>query len=458
MLPYAIRTPKVSYFVERMRPSILASILSLGLLPSALAQYAIRGQVLDERGDLPLVGAHVRLLKGYTVAVADEKGFFELVAPTERAAVLVTHVGFQEVTRTLAAVSGLEERTIIRMRVKPVDLPVTEIRAPQPEVVFERKDLHVGDYLVNDDGLWVLVYGTRRLLHRQALAGQTVWQDARLHLLDTQFVEHASTRLPSSACLLVRDHAMRPVVKAERGAWLIDHEAGTIGIGWIADSTYQQAVIPWTDSLPGLLIGNTWSYSYPSFDHVMHDGATREQRTICTVTDEHWMAIFRSGYKYMSGRNKVLAMDLALEQGTDPEIVAGFMVGWDQDIRYRPPYAPLFVVRDTLCVFDHHLERIRRFDRDLTPIDEVPITYQRDADWDHIVVQDRKTEIVYSKFSKGSRTWLRPLEPSTGALGAATPLTHPWPKDVQVHDGYAYYVFRPYESLQKRTLYREQIR
>lgn len=439
------------------------AVIIRGLLGAALtlpctgfAQHIIRGQVLDARGDLPLVGAHV--VAGASIAFTDSQGFFDLQVPARKASIRVSHIGFEELRRTVVASGPSGDRVVLRLKAKAVELPEMEVRAPRPEVVFERKDLHVGDFVVNSDGLWVLAFDKRQLMLRQGLAGQTIWRGPRLHLLDTGFVEVTSSILPSSACAMIRDHAGRPVVKAEDHAWSVQLHGVDIEIGRIDAYTYQNAVLPWTDSLPGLLLGNTWTYDYPAFEHIAYDAATGRQKVMCQVVDPFWMSIFRGSYKYMSGRSKVLAMDLAMEHGTDKETIAGFMVGIDADLRYKPPYAPLFVVRDTLCVFDHHKERIRRFTMHLDPIDEIPITYQRDRDWDRNLVQDRATGAVYARYARGSLTWLRRIDPSTGIMGSTTRLTHPWPTDIQVHDGHAYYVYRPYESLQKRTLYREALR
>lgn len=423
---------------------------------TGFAQHVIRGQVLDARGDLPLVGAHV--VSGAVVAFTDAQGWFDLRVPSRKAIVRVSYVGFEELRRTMVASGSEGERFVLRLKTRTVELPALEVRVSRPEVVFERKDLHVGDYVVNSDGLWVLAFGRRQLGLRQGMAGQTIWHGSRLYLLDTQFVELASGSIPSTACAMIRNHAGRPVVKALDHAWVVERDDREISIGRIDAYTYQHAVLPWTDSLPCMLVGNTWTYDYPAFEHVGYNLATGKQEVICQVVDPFWMSIFRGSYKYMSGRSKVLAMDMAMAHGTDPEIIAGFMMGIDADLRYKPPYAPLFVVRDTLCVFDHHKERIRRFSRALLPIDEIAITYQRDRDWDRNLVQDRATGAVYTRYAKGSLTWLRRIDPTTGTMGAITRLTHPWPADIQVHEGHVYYVYRPYESLQKRTLYREPLR
>lgn len=456
---YAIGRHKVSYFVQRMRPSILALWL-LGLHGSIdlKAQHAVHGLVLDARGDMPLVGAHIRLAGEPAGAYSDAQGRFVLHCTNRRVTIRVSHVGFHDAVERVDALLTKDDPMVVRLKAMTIELPQAVIRPQEPEVVYERKDLHVGDYLVNDDGVWVLVYGERRLWLRQDMVGQTVWKGGELHRLDTLFREIARASVPGDAQALERDHAGRPVVRSLDGAWSVAGGKSGFGFAPVDADVYRNAVKPWTDSVPGMLLGNTWTHDYPAFDHVAYVAASGEQRVVCEVVDRHWMEIFRSSYKYICGRSKVIAMDLAREHSTDPEIIAGFMAGVDEDLRYRPPYAPLYVVDSTLCVFDHHLERIRRFGLDLKPMNEIPITYQRDRDWDHGVVHDRATGAVYARFARGTVTWLRPVDLTTGALGTSTRLTHPYPEDVQVFDGHAYYVYRPFGSLQKRTLYREPLR
>ena len=94
----------------------------------------------------------------------------------------------------------------------------------------------------------------------------------------------------------------------------------------------------------------------------------------------------------------------------------------------------------------------------MTPIDEIPMVHQRDQNWDGLLLQDAASDAVHVVFARNARTWIRRIDPATGALGPATALTYPYPEEVQVHDGHVYYVYRPYGSLQKRTLYREVLR
>ncbi|MBL0315191.1 MAG: hypothetical protein IPP69_05175 [Flavobacteriales bacterium] len=49
------------------------------------------------------------------------------------------------------------------------------------------------------------------------------------------------------------------------------------------------------------------------------------------------------------------------------------------------------------------------------------------------------------------------INTSNGATGKATRLTHPYVEKIRMRNGWIYYVYRPFESLQTRYLYRERI-
>lgn len=116
------------------------------------------------------------------------------------------------------------------------------------------------------------------------------------------------------------------------------------------------------------------------------------------------------------------------------------------------------MVRDTVFVFDHAKERIMRYAVDGSLLAETAMRHPRERHWNGLLLQDRSDGRVLALFRQGPRAWLRSVDPKTGALGEPQKLTHPFPEEVQVHGGHAYYVYRPYGSAEKRTLYREPAR
>lgn len=219
-------------------------------------------------------------------------------------------------------------------------------------------------------------------------------------------------------------------------------------------------MLPWTDSIPGWVLGSVKDDIQPRVDHVGHAPVTDSNALVASVVDTVMMQLFRSEYKYLSGRDKVVAMDLAREFRTDPEVVAGYMAGFERNIWHRPVYAPLFVVGDTLLVFDHYQGRLRKYDRAFKACGEVPIVHhlaRQGKDWKGRLLQDGRTGELYAEYQRFGQGWLQRIDPHTGRTGAITRLTFKYPEKVQVHAGDVYYIHRPQGSLQKRTLYRERL-
>ena len=442
------------------RSGLLAFLISVSGVSIGQATHELRGTVLDAVSEKPLRDVHIGVQGTALGAVSDADGHFDLrLARTTGVVLLVSRVGYADHEQRVedrALTDGV--RVVVRLSPTAVELPEAIIQRPAPEVVYQRDDLHVGDYLTNDEGVWVLTYERPKLVHRADEQGRQVFREARLHLLDTTFTERYSIRLPTDVRRLRHDAKHRVIVEGVRCAWVAALRNGEVALEEISLQLLREQVLPWTDSIPGQLLGSNYDATFPAFSHFAFDLNDQDPRTICTVQDDFRMELFRSQYKYMSGHDKVVAMDLAVETGVDAEIIAGYMTGFHHDIYYKPPYAPLFVVRDTLCVFDHYKERIRRFLPDHTEVGAVPIGYHRERYWKTRLVQDRSSGAVYALFARNLRTWLREVDTRTGQLGPQRTLDDPFPEEVQVHGGHAYFIYRPYGSLQHRTLYRQRIR
>jgi hypothetical protein len=415
-------------------------------------------QVVGDDTGQPVERVHVAQLQGAFVGVTNGEGRLLLNHLPLPATLRLTHVSYEDRQVHIRPGDQAEDGHLeIRLVPRVILLQPVDVARPGAQVVYQRNDLHVGACHVNKDGLWVLVYEKSQLWHRHEHAGRQVLRGARLHLLDTLFREVGMIQLPSKVRALHRDHLGRPVVEGEVAAWVAERHADEIMLGVIDLETLHKAVLPWKDTLAGMLLGDDRVDHYPAFEHLAFDPIGQRMHTICSVEDRHVMQLFRSQYKYMSGPDKVVAMDMEQELGIDREIIAGYMTGFNKDIYFRVPYAPLFVANGTLNIFDHSLERIRRFDGNFNALDEVPMVHHRDRSWKRQLIQDPVNGIIWSIHVRDSRMRLKRIDPTDGRVVSDHTIQHPWPEEVNVYDGHVYYVYRPHGSLQHRTLYREQL-
>lgn len=438
----------------------LALVLCTGVLASAQSKQPLL--VLDSLDDRPVMDMALTV-DGRSIGSTDREGRVDI--PWDGATTLrvrFKHVSYGEQERLLSPGVRLHEGLwVVRLLSRNILLGPATVGRPKPEPVFQRKDLHAADLLINADGLWVLAYEHPRLLRAEGDARKEILRDVRLVLLDTLYAEVASCPVPEDVFGLRHDLRNDVVVEGMRHAFGVGWQGTDIVLRPFGLEELRRAVLPWTDSIPGWVVGSNGDGVYPGLDHLAYTPPQDSTALICSVVDTFMMALFRSEYKYLKGPEKVVAMDLAAELGVDKEVVAGYMSGFRHNIWFKPVYAPLFVVGDTLLVFDHARGRLRKFTRGFTAAGDAPLGYLvkgERRDWAERILQDRGTQALYALYARYGATWLRPIDPVTGVLGDRFRITSEYPERVQVHAGYVYYIARPYASLQKRTIYRERLR
>ena len=446
-----ILTVKTMIGIQRIIP------LCCLLLPMmARAQVAtLRVLVVDSVSGAGLVGAGIAEGNDRPLCITDKYGACIVRSNAPVPEVIVSHLGYSD--RRIAVPMGATAITV-HMVPTALELPIAEIHAPTPEVVMKDDHLDVAEFEITDEGIWVLAYGKPRMLRSQENAGKSIYQDVTLFLLDTAWQRIASVPIVGDVLALHRDFRGVVYVEAPAMAYACQRSGRSILLEKVERKTLREAILPWTDSIPGWLLGNNDDRSFYSFDHFAFDPRSEKSRVFCTVEDPFTRELFRSQYKYMSGHDKVVAMDLALRSGIDKQVIAGYMTGFQHHLYFHPPYAPLFVVNDTIRVFDHACGSIRAFTSELLPCVETPIDFHRRNLWNGRLVQDEATEAVYVVEEKNASTAVERIDMPSGSTGAAFTLHNRYPEEVMVYDGYVYYTYRPFGGEQTRWLYRERMR
>lgn len=416
---------------------------------------SLRLHVLDSVSGAGIQAVTVMDRGGLPLGITDEGGECVVSLGKETCPLVLRHISYG--TRRVECPAG--PKVTVHWAMPAMPLPVAEVYDRSvPEVVMKHDRLDVAEFEITDEGIWVLAYGRPRMVRSEGMAGRTIYRDVTLFLLDTLWTEQASVPVMGDVLALHRDFHGNVYIEAPGAAYACLRSGRSILLEHIDRTTLSEAILPWTDTVPGWLIGNNDRRDFYAFDHFAHDPATRDTRVFCTAEDPFTRELFRSQYKYMNGHDKVVAMDLALRSGIDKQIIAGYMTGFQHDRYFHPPYAPLFIVHDTLCVFDHSCGAIRKFTRDLQPCDETPFTYHLRNLWCGELVQDPVGGEVYLLEHRGPVATVRPVDTGSGSAGRSYALTHRHPEQVVVHAGFAYYTYRPFGSEQTRWLYRERIR
>ena len=199
---------------------------------------------------------------------------------------------------------------------------------------------------------------------------------------------------------------------------------------------------------------------YPAYDYLMVDRSDTIYTDIRHIEDELMMEQYRSEYKWADVRTKLWAWDMEAETGIDREVWVGANV-FTNSIYYDPPIGNMYKDVQDLYVFDFYKDKIVQYDGySAEAIDSVEISFHlkpRKTGWEQEVIQDPITKKLYTFYDNAGFMEISEVNPTTGELGPKLKLFYRYVENIQIHNGFVYYIYRPYESPQKKYLYFEEL-
>lgn len=218
---------------------------------------------------------------------------------------------------------------------------------------------------------------------------------------------------------------------------------------------------PIIDTVNNKLIFSDYWKEYPLFNYYSYNLNDSLKKQFHTVENKELMDSYNFEYYALKPREKLEARRLAMDLNTDKRIVAAMMSGFTKTMFYEPLFAPLYIIKDTICVFDHYKDQLYHFDKHGIKIDSFAISYNHPKnwrEWKHKMLKDDLENAIYAVYDKNGHKYIKQISYSNGKeLGKYTLQFHSADK-LKIHNGYAYYVYRPFESTQEKFFYREFIK
>ncbi len=218
---------------------------------------------------------------------------------------------------------------------------------------------------------------------------------------------------------------------------------------------------PIIDTINGKIIFSDYWKDYPLFNYFSYNEKDSSKLQLHTVEDPELMHAYNFEYYALKPREKLEARRIAMDLKTDKRIVASLMTGFTKSMFYEPLFAPLYIIKDTICVFDHYKDQLYHLDKNGTKIDSFAISYNHPKnwrEWKHKMLKDDIENSVYALYDKNGHKYIKQISTVNGKdMGKYSLQFHSADK-LKIHNGYAYYIYRPFESTQEKFFYREMIR
>lgn len=218
---------------------------------------------------------------------------------------------------------------------------------------------------------------------------------------------------------------------------------------------------PIIDTVNNKLIFSDYWKDYPLFNYYSYNLNDSLKKQFHTVENKELMESYNFEYYALKPREKLEARRMAMDLKTDKRVIAALMSGFTKSMFYEPLFAPLYIIKDTICVFDHYKDKLYHFDKNGAKIDSFAISYNHPKnwrEWKHKMLKDDLENSIYAVYDKNGHKYIKQINYCNGKeLGKYTLQFHSADK-LKIHNGYAYYVYRPFESTQEKFFYRELIK
>ncbi len=331
----------------------------------------------------------------------------------------------------------------IRLR----DLNEIVILTPgKPDTVFSSDRLHVEDFEILPDGRLILLTYPKQLK-----------KGSELLLFDGSIVN--SFQILDRAYDLVRDYRGNPHVICENNVFGIYVNGKSIEIATLDKSYFTKYIAPIIDTNAFKMYFTTFNPDYPAMEYFAFDQLDSAYSKILGIQDDLMMELYRSEIKWVDVRTRLWAKNLELQTGVDAEIYVGANY-FTQSLYYKELYAPLFHRNDTLFIFDYYKDKLYTFDSAGDSLDSIPIYHHyqsKRTGWKKKLIQDRMTGQIYAVYDRSGFTYLGSVDTHTGEITEQVKLKFRYAEKFAVDGNFVYYIYRPFESAQKKFLYKERL-
>ena len=323
--------------------------------------------------------------------------------------------------------------------VKPIGTPYT---------VYESTRLSVADFEISPNGKLILLTYPKRLK-----------KGSELLLYEENGKVLNSFEVPGEAQELVRDYRGNAHIVCKDNVLAIMTNENSFEVAQLDKDYFAKYVMPIIDTNRSKMYFSNFSSNYPAFDYFAYDQYDSTYTKIKNVIDKLMMEMYLSEFKFVDQRTKLWAHQKQLDTGIPKEVWIGATY-FTQSIYYRELYAPLFHRNDSVFVFDYYSDQLLTYDYLGNPLDSVSMYhhYQPKATgWKKEVIQDPITGQLYGRFEKDGICFLGLIDTKSGEIVERIKLRYKYVDKIYVYDNFVYYIYRPFESPQKKFLYKEQL-
>ncbi len=417
-------------------------------------QVVIKGSVLDNETHLPLSNVTIEVLNPSIISRTNNKGVYAIAAQKkERYTLSFKQLGYEKLIKIVDA--KLIDDTItlnIYLHQKSFDLDSVSISASlKPDTLLGSPKFSIYDFDFYEDK-YILLTADKSLTN------------AELKLSDNAskvITTYAVPKEAGSAKEFYHDYMGYTNLICDNYIYRVNLYHNRFVLLQLSVKEVNTYLKPIIDTINHQLIFTDYWKDYPQFNYYSYNEKDSTKQKIISIEDKELMDSYNFEYWNLTGREKLEARRLAESYKTDKKIISALMTGFTKSMMYTPLYAPLFVINDTICVFDHYKDYLYHLNNQGQKLDSTSINYNHPKnwrEWKNTMLKDEIEKTIFAVYDKNGHKYIKQINHNTGKIIGKYKLQFHSASKLKIHNGYAYYIYRPFESTQEKFFYRELIK
>jgi hypothetical protein len=431
-------------------------VVMFSITASSLAQknIIVYGKVTDNSSNKPLAFVSIQILNSNYGANTNKNGSFSINLPAKKHfSVLIKLLGYTSRLREIDAEEG-QDSILINLSLSQSYMSLdtfTIYGKSKPDTLVGAPNYSVFDFDFYEDK-YILLTAEKSL------------EKAQLKLADPNGKILTSYFIPKDAGEakeFYHDYLGYTNLICKNYVYRINIYLDRFLLTPLKPEDVNAYIKPIIDTLNGKIIFTDYWKDYPLFNYLSYNEKDSSKRQLLAIENPELMHAYNFEYYSLKPKDKLEARRIAMDLKMDKHVVASLMSGFTRSMFYEPLYAPLYIITDTISVFDHYKDKLYHLDKNGYKIDSISINYHHPKnwkEWKNKMLKDDIENLIYAVYDKNGHKYLKQISTKTGQeLGRYNLQFHSADK-LKIHDGYAYYIYRPFESTQEKFFYRELIR
>lgn len=394
---------------------------------SAICQVVISGKIIDATSKKPVEGAHISIAEKTEGTSSDKDGNFILDAKQIPVLLNISHVSYNE---KIIQVSSLNEVTIelelMTYLINPVHVSGNEIKT-----VLDTNRLNIIDYEFYNESILLLTHNYTTSEYFLMLADYSGKPLGRKKLSIKP--EKLFKDCMNFFHLVGKDFSYEIVI--DKNQILLSNPMNT--------AKFNELLPRCIEELGGKYYFNQYLTKKQSLSYYYIENEKATPVKIKEVADEFAIKMWKDEARFATlGGIKYDEFDARF---------AELCV-------YKPVYAPLVKLNDTLYIFDYVNNYIEHYSPEHKIIRKIPIEYHKNKDWEKDLFIDEKENKLYVHFIKNGISMLREINVNSGLLGNPIKVPQmPFIENIKVHGGFIFFISKSNNENAVRKIYSKRI-